>query len=71
MCFRLSIATILGTSMAMLSAVHLNGGQALCFFSSFFSYSVMSFYLELELVKSSARTWFYATSDTVGEEEMD
>ncbi len=55
--------------MAMLSVVHLKGGLAPYFFC--FPYSVMSFYLELELVKSSARTQFYATRDTVSEEEMD
>lgn len=54
--------------MAMLYAVHVKCGQAPIFC---FPCSLMCFYLELELVKASARTWFNVTSDTVSEEEMD
>lgn len=62
--------------MAMLYAVHLRCGQAPFFYVFMFVFiclpcSVMSFYLELELVKSSAWTWFNATSDTVSKVEMD
>lgn len=50
----------------MLSAFILKGGQAPYLY--YFLVVLMSFYLELELVKLSARTRFNATSDTVSEE---
>lgn len=48
--------------MAMLSAVHFEGGQV--------PYFLFSFDVELELIKSSSQTWFNATSDTVSRGEM-